>query len=67
LEALKQALLRQGDWLIVRLLSGKKIVLEKHQKDYWEETFAWGEKFADEERINPRDVLKVIKKVRLGK
>jgi len=31
-EAIKKASLKEGDWLVVRLLNGKEVVLEKKLK-----------------------------------
>lgn len=64
---LKKTPLKEGDWLVVRLLNGREIVLEKPKKDYWDETFAWGKRFAKEKKIKPKDVLKVIEEIRSGK
>jgi antitoxin component of MazEF toxin-antitoxin module len=66
-EAFKKMPLKDGDWLIVRLLNGKEVVLEKPKRDYWDETFAWGKRFAKEQRIKPSDVIKAIGEIRSGK
>lgn len=66
-EVLKKIPLKEGDWLIVRLLNGREIILEKPRKDYWDETFEWGKKFAKEQKIKPKDVLKAIEEIRSAK
>ncbi|OGB90849.1 hypothetical protein A2625_07400 [candidate division WOR-1 bacterium RIFCSPHIGHO2_01_FULL_53_15] len=63
----KKMSLKKGDWLVVKLLSGKEVVLEKPKKDYWEETFAWGKDFAKERRLKPKDVIEAVKAIRSGK
>ena len=64
---IKKMPLKKGDWLVVKLLNGKEIVLEKPKKDYWEETFAWGREFAKERLIKSKDVLGAVKAIRSGK
>jgi|GEM_PF-2130368 antitoxin component of MazEF toxin-antitoxin module len=66
-EMIKRAALKEGDWLVVCSLEGKEIVLEKPRKDYWEENFAWGNKFAKDNKISSKDVLKAVKATRQGK
>jgi len=66
-EVLKRMPLKQGDWLVVKLLDGREVVLEKPKKDYWDETFDWGKKFAKERKIKPKSVLKAIGEIRSGK
>jgi len=66
-EAIKKASLKEGDWLVVRLLNGKEVVLEKPKKDYWDDTFAWGRKFAKEKKLKPQDVIRAIEEIRSGK
>lgn len=66
-EVLKKVPLKEGDWLVVRLLNGREIVLEKPKKDYWDETFAWGRKFAKEQKIKPKEVLTAIEEIRTSK
>lgn len=66
-EVLKKTPLKEGDWLVVRLLNGREVVLEKPKKDYWDETFDWKKKFAKEQRIKSRDVLEAIAEIRSGK
>lgn len=66
-EIARKSQLRDGDWLKVRMLDGKEIVLEKPKQDYWDETFAWGKKFAKSKKITTKDVLGSIRKIRAGK
>lgn len=66
-EILKKADLKKGDWLVVKLLDGKEMVLEKPKNDYWDETFTWGKQFAKERKIKSKDVLKAIRQLRSGK
>lgn len=63
-EAVKRISLKEGDWLVVKLLSGKEVVLEKPKEDYWEETFAWGREFAKEKKIRAKNVARAIREVR---
>lgn len=63
-EVLKKSPIKDGDWLIVRLLDGKEVVLEKPKKDYWDETFDWGKQFAKKAGLKSTDVLKAIKALR---
>jgi len=64
---IKKMPFKKGDWLVVKLLNGKEIVLEKPKKDYWEETFAWGKEFSKERLIKSKDVLGAVKAIRSGK
>jgi antitoxin component of MazEF toxin-antitoxin module len=66
-EVIKKVPLKEGDWLKVKLLNGKEIVLEKPKKDYWDETFAWGKEFAKERKIKSQDVIKAVRGIRSGK
>ncbi|MFH1386690.1 MAG: hypothetical protein ABIH50_03390 [bacterium] len=63
-DILKKSPIKDGDWLIVRLLNGKEVVLEKPKKDYWDETFDWGKQFAKEAGLKSSDALKAIKSLR---
>lgn len=63
----KRMPLKEGDWLVVRWLNGKEMVLERPGNDYWDETFAWGRKFAKEKKINPAEVIRAVSEIRSGR
>ncbi|MBI5700905.1 hypothetical protein HZC34_03535 [Candidatus Saganbacteria bacterium] len=63
-ETLRNFSIKNGDWLVVRLLNGKELILEKPKEDYWEENFAWGKEFAKVKRIKPKDILKALQEIR---
>ena len=66
-DVIKRVKLEEGDWLVVKTLEGKEVVLEKPKSDYWDETFEWGKKFAKSKKITSKDVLGSIRKIRAGK
>ncbi|MFC1496485.1 AbrB/MazE/SpoVT family DNA-binding domain-containing protein [Candidatus Margulisiibacteriota bacterium] len=66
-ETLKKHNIKEGDWLVVRMLNGKEIVLEKPKSDYWDETFIWGKKFSKKNRINKKDIINTIRDIRSSK
>jgi len=66
-DVIKRVKLEEGDWLVVKTLEGKEVVLEKPKSDYWDETFSWGKKFSKEQKLKRGSVQKAINSLRSGK
>jgi len=66
-DVIKRVKLEEGDWLVVKTLEGKEVVLEKPKSDYWDETFAWGNKFAKQQKLKRGSVQKAIDNLRSAK
>lgn len=66
-DVIKRIKLEEGDWLVVKTLEGKEVVLEKPKSDYWDETFAWGNKFAKQQKLKKSSIQKALDDLRSGK
>ncbi|MFH1361402.1 MAG: hypothetical protein ABIH69_01955 [bacterium] len=66
-DVIKRVKLEEGDWLVVKMLEGKEVVLEKPKTDYWDETFAWGKNFAKAQKLKRGSVQKAVNDLRSGK